>query len=189
MLTKTAGFSIVELLVSIAIISIIVTTIVLRQDNFNQSVLLRNQAYDVAFAIREVQQSAVSVVNTSGSIGDIRSALGLYFETGSSTYYIYRDKDNNKHYNQSEEYGSPGRLDSRFRVVEIKDEDGAPYSKVSIAYQRPNFDAVFYNHLATGPVELAKKTLKIVIASVADSAQKRTILITSTGQISVEPVP
>jgi Tfp pilus assembly protein FimT len=54
------GFGLVELMVSISIMMLLTVVILNRQSSFNGAVLLRNQAYEVAFALRKAQLLAVS---------------------------------------------------------------------------------------------------------------------------------
>ena len=51
----------VELLVSIAIVSMVGTTVILNQQDFNKSVNLNNYTHDIAMEIRTVQSDALNV--------------------------------------------------------------------------------------------------------------------------------
>lgn len=58
---NNAGFSIVELMVSLAIVTLIGTTVVINQHQFNQSVKLNNFVHDIAMEVRSLQSRALNV--------------------------------------------------------------------------------------------------------------------------------
>ncbi|MEN9523999.1 MAG: hypothetical protein RL536_68 [Candidatus Parcubacteria bacterium] len=58
------AFTLVELLVSIAIFALMTALVVAKYGNFNQSVLLTNLAYEVALTIRTAQTYGLSVKNS-----------------------------------------------------------------------------------------------------------------------------
>jgi len=187
----TAGFSMIELLVSISIIVLVLTITLTRQSSFNSAVLLRSEAFDMALAIREIQLSAVSAVNidTSAGSGEFRSTLGVYVDTTDSNEYIlFRDSvggsdDNNDRYDPGEEFGVSGSIDPRFGATDP--------SQLSIVFQRPNYDAEFSN--ASGPLSTATAAriqLRLKGSAAGNCGdQWRIIEITTAGQIAVENCP
>lgn len=174
-----AGFGLVELMASITIVTIVLAVVLARQNSFNDAILLRSQAYEIALGIREVQLNAVSAIGFSEADTPFRTTLGVHFDTGNpGTYRIFRDTGNN-YYSASEEYGLQHKLDARFRVGAIR-VDGVPRSALSIVFKRPNFDAGFYS--SSGQVSAT--VLEIDIENI-ETGQSRTIEITPTGQIAV----
>src|SRR6056297_1347427 len=92
----TAGFSMIELLVSISIIVLVLSITLTRQSSFNSAVLLRSEEFDVALAIREVQLSAISA---AGDSGQFRTTLGVYLDTANPNQYrLFRDNNGNNEY-------------------------------------------------------------------------------------------
>ena len=88
-LKPKAGFSLIEMMVSISIILIITTVVLVRQSAFTSTVLLKNLAYGVALSVREVQTSAVSV---RGRDGEFDVPYGIYFNIDDPKKYIlFRD--------------------------------------------------------------------------------------------------
>lgn len=127
--SKNAAFSILEVLVTAAIIGIITAVIVLNYSSFNNAVLLKSQAYEIALDIREAQQFAVSV---RGAGGEFREDYGLYFSTSEpGQYRLFRDQgtiekrdDTGRlislaYYDDGEEIGPPYFIDSRFAISSI----------------------------------------------------------------------
>lgn len=185
---KQAGFGLIELMISISIMAVVSAVILSRQSSFNSAVLLRNQAYEVALQIRQVQLKAVSV---EGISTDFRSVQGIYIDTTTGSngeFILFQDNDLDGFYDVGEEYGTLGNLDRKFEFREIRSGVLTP-ARVSIIFVRPNFDARFFE--AEGPAnELVSDTIEIDVA-LKDSTGSgpgdlRTIEVTSTGQIAVQ---
>lgn len=179
------GFGLIELLVSISIMAIIMGIVLTRQDTFNGAVLLRSQAYEVALALREVQLNAVSA---SSIEGNYRTLLGVEFtttNTGKNKYQIFRDINANGQIDSGEPFGKQGSLDKRFEISAIR-VDGVAIPTVRIIFERPDFDAKFFN--ASGAALNASEVELDVFRTGQTGTGPgvlRTIQVTSTGQITV----
>lgn len=187
----TAGFSLVELMISITIMVIVISIVSTSQGAFNGAVLLRGQAYEAALQIREVQLNAVGAV---GDGGVFRSVYGVHFNSSSATngqYNLFKDANSNGFYNPGEEYGPQGFFDSRFEIREIRTiGDTMPATGgLSIVFVRPNFDARFFGSGG----EVLASSVEVDISrrgSTGTSAgDVRTVEVTATGQIAVKPTP
>ncbi len=183
-----AGFSLIELMVSISIIVLVVSIIVVQQTSFNGSVLLRNEAYEVALTLKNIQLSAVSASSNNGSF---RALYGAHFNTGTLTnrnFAIFKDADDDGFYDASEVFGPQGTLDPRFEIREIRPSAGSynDAQGMSIVFERPNFDARFFD--STGELNISSVEIDIGRRGVSGSGVgiTRTIEITSAGQISVQ---
>lgn len=179
---QSRGFGLVELMVSISIMALVSAVIITRQSSFNGAVLLRNQAYEVAFALREAQLLAVS-----GGDESVRR-YGIYFNTGGATqhqYILFRDSDNDGRYDNGEQIGLTGKLDTRFEIRETF-VDTTPHSEMVILFERPNFDAKYYN---SSGVEQVDNVAYVDIARTnitgTDVGTVRRVEVSNTGQISV----
>jgi hypothetical protein len=169
---------------------IVVGVILIRQSSFNSAVLLRSQAYEIALQLREVQLSAVSASNQSAG-NNFRDVLGVHFSTATADagrYRIFRDRDGNNFYSGAiEEFGIQGKLDERFQIRAIQQVGGSTVPNLSIVFERPNFDAMFY----TAAGESTASAIQIVIAIRGGDipglcgVHYRTVEVTSTGQIAV----
>lgn len=186
---NNAGFGLIELLVSISILVLVMSIIMFKHSSFNSAVLLRGQAYKLALHAREVQLNAVSVL---GEGGDFRQIYGLYFDTSTpkSTYTVFKDKVTyNYFYNAGEEdFSERGILDARFAIDEISFV-GSSFSsdKVSVVFERPNFDARFFSGEDT-EVDASAVEIRIRLkgSSGTSIGEIKTVEITKTGQISVK---
>lgn len=184
-----AGFGLIELMVSIGVMVLVSAAIIVKQSSFNGAVLLRGQAYDIAFSVREAQLNAVSAVG-SGGAATYRTRVGVYFDTSSPLYQTFKDTAQGVNadgfFNSSEEYGQPGTLDKRFEIREIR-ADGVAVSggKIAVIFERPNFDARFFSGANT---EITAERIEVDIAREGIN-DIRTVEITRTGQIVVKPDP
>lgn len=188
-----AGFSLVELMISITIMVIVIAIVSTSQGAFNGAVLLRGQVYEAALQIREVQLSAVGAV---GDAGEFRSRYGVHFDSDSDGQYkIFKDTQTganaNGFYDPGEEYGQQSFLDSRFEIRGVRAVGDALESTggLSIVFVRPNFDARFFD--SAGEVFASSVEVDISRRGVTTSGpgDVRTLEVTATGQIAVKPIP
>lgn len=141
--TASAGFGLVELLVSIGIMMLVTTAVLVRQSSFNSSVLLENQAYEVAFDVRQTQLQAVSA--QSGTDDDFYSTYQITFTTNNRMYDVFRLNPDGS----ESRMGAPLQLDPRFRIAAIMADGVDIGNSASIRFLRPNFDATFVDSAGT----------------------------------------
>lgn len=186
------GFTLIELMVCISIITIVSSVILVRNNSFNGAVLLRNQSYELAFAIRQAQLLAVS--GTDQTLGDSRQ-YGVFFDKNKpQEYLIFRDVNNDGRYISAndEQIGPTGRLDSRFEIRGITNKDGFSRtpSTFSVTFIRPNFDSKFKS--STGGY-LTDGAVYIDVAQVGKvgkgTGTVRRVEVTTTGQVGVTKYP
>ncbi len=188
-----SGFSLIELMVTISIVTLITVVVMVKYSSFNNVVILKSQAYELALDIREAQVFGVSV-SVGEDINAIRQAYGIYVDLSNpKQYMLFRDSSNNLLYDPGEEIGELYTIDSRFTFLSICTITGSnspvcgsdTNTKASIAFKRPDFDAklgaVIGGTTITNPDEIQ---IKIAIAS--DPSQFRTVSVYSSGQISVQ---
>jgi len=80
---KIKGFTLVELMVSIAIFIVMTMLFLIKNGQYNDNVMLTNLSYDVALAIREAQSDALNVKfsTTTGSLADgYKYGYGVSFD-------------------------------------------------------------------------------------------------------------
>lgn len=89
MTTPVRGFTLVEMIVVLAIIVIITTIALLGQSSFNRSMVLTDTAYTIAFSIREAQSLGIS----SRAFGSTQDAgYGVSFTNlVPTTYKLFAD--------------------------------------------------------------------------------------------------
>ncbi len=183
------GFSLLEVLITAAIIGIVTAMVVIRYGAFNNSVLLKSQAFELALDLREAQVFAVSV---RGRGVQFREEYGLYFDADTTNQYLlFQDSGDTKPaiFNAGEEIGKPYLIDSRFEITDIcvnactSGSTEVALEDLSISFARPDFDALFETTDSSAPGSINRAEITI---SPLSSAETRRVIITSTGQITVE---
>lgn len=81
---RSRAFTLVELMVSVAIFAMMTALVVVKYGNFNQSVLLTNLAYDVAMTIRTAQAYGLSVKDPNES-NQFKYAYGVTIGPSTNT--------------------------------------------------------------------------------------------------------
>ena len=81
------GFTLVELLVTLAIITIVLAIILVSQTSFNRSILLIDTAYTVALSVRQSQSLGISgrIFSSTNNTG-----YGIHFDTNSTPINSYK---------------------------------------------------------------------------------------------------
>jgi len=192
-LKSSAGFGLIELLVSISILVIVMSIIMFKHTSFNSAVLLRSQAYEIALHARNIQLNAVSAL---GEGGDFRQIYGLEFGINQSSYIVFKDEMPYNYFynagNNEQDYSERGILDRRFIIDKISLVDAGGIvldepSSVAVVFERPNFDARFFTAENNEYSALAVEIRVRLVGSTDESVNSvRTVEITKTGQISVK---
>lgn len=168
------GFSLLEVLITAAIIGMITGLVTIKYGSFNNLILLKNQAYQIALELRETQTRSLSV---TGSSAEFRYPYGLYFATAEpDRYTLFRDSNENGYYNAGEEL-EIRNLDSRFEITSLCSASACGLTTLSITFKRPNFDAIMNNGTVSDG--------KINISTITDTGT-RTVRVNAAGQITVE---
>ncbi len=194
---SSRGFGLIELMVSISIMTLVSTVILVKNRSFNNALLLRNQAYEVAFSLRQAQLMAVSGTKLSGTG---RNIYGIHFNVASAPdngrYQMFQDNQGTQYWyddGADAPIGSIiGTIDNHY-VMDITDSSGngaGSPDTLSITFERPNFDARFQrssavNDFITGPVYIKVMPKDSTGYSSSGAVPYRLIEITRTGQITV----
>lgn len=168
------GFSLLEVLITAAIIGIITGIVTLRYGSFNNLILLKNQAYQIALEVRETQTRSLSAEGTGSGF---RFPYGIYFAAAEpDRYIIFLDSDQNGYYGAGEELDTR-RLDSRFSITSLCSGADCSLPSLSVTFRRPNFDAIMNNGtVAEGSIEI----------STMNDTGTRLVKVNAAGQITVE---
>lgn len=178
------GFSLVEVMITIAIIMVVTTIVVIKYGSFNSTMLLKSQAYEMALNLREAQVFAISVRTGSASATAFRDAYGLHFDTDTpNQYLLFLDTNEDSRYNNGEAINEPFLIDSRFVITGIATGANCTdaVDALSVTFKRPDFDANIASGSGTG-----LNAACITIAPVKDTAVTRVVYVGATGQIEVQ---
>ena len=219
---KKNGFTLIELMVIVAIMLIMTSVIFFNYNKFNSDMLLNNFAYDLSLSIRQAQVYGVATKESSSATagGAVDSsthsssflyAYGVHFDIASSTNFkLFVD---NVHPSFGTYDTSPDEALQTYtfqKGVKIKemcvDEDdymigtpcasfgGSSVSKLDITFLRPNPEARIAAFGATDTVKIciidpqAGKgcSRAAIVLQNTDNSARKVVVISSTGQISVQ---
>lgn len=199
------GFTLVELVVVIGIISILSTVFIFQQRRFDSSTLLRSLAYSIALSIRQAQVYSTSVRQFGTTADSFNYSYGVYFDTSDlSHYYLFGDAPPS--YDRQRE--SDGSEDvQRFSIgsgytilkfcatpsiggpAECSDSATSPLTWLVVYFKRPNPDACFATSNDISACTSIASTYSDAYIQIqgpsGGAGDTRSIIITATGQISV----
>lgn len=200
------GFTLVELLVTIAIFTLMTGFIAVKYGNFSKSMVINNLAYDIALTLREAQSYGVSVADVK-SLSDTTTtsrfdrSYGVHFDTATpKVFTLFVDS-----------LGGAGNVgDGKFQaleairtftisgnntvyalchdaacVINVGTAGALAGTYADVMFKRPNPNPVITSGVY--PAAGAVNYLEIRIKNSDDSIRKK-IVIRSSGQISIEEV-
>lgn len=198
-----AGFTLVELMVSISIIVIILTVVISNQSTYTDKAALAGLADEISLTVSQAQIYSIGVKELSTGSQIFSSSYGLTFSllsgnSGSNVDYIYF-ADINRDFI----YGgnwlcvaggeclnktniTRGNLIQSICVVPVSGSDVCDVGRADISFVRPNTEAQIrffdLNGIVYNPISM--KGVKIMLVS--PKGATRSVSIFSTGQISVQ---
>lgn len=172
------GFSLVELLVVVAIMMVLSTVVLARYKSFNSTILLRNLAYEIALSAREAQVLGISVQGAPSASNPFSHAYGVHFTPGTS-YTLFRDLDDDHQYDIGEDV-SVYRIGQGDSITGLCAAANCTLTSLDVLFRRPEPDALFY---VNGGVLSASSVL---VQAGSPDGNMRAVRIYPTGQIAVE---
>ena len=185
------GFTIVELIVVIFLVVVFTTMVLLRQGSFQNSVLLRNTAYELALSIREAQVYGIGVRRDSADVVSGRYGVHIDIDTP-ELIVLYTDSDEDNMYGGGE-LKQTNLFKKPFSIVNIcfthasgveECADSVPsIIGLEILFIRPNPDAYLYL-VRTGNIIESVSKARISIG--APNGKYIDVIISKTGQVAVQ---
>ena len=191
---RTRGFTLVELLVSFAIMTLISSVVLVRFNGFDSTVLLKSQAYVIASSIRDAQVYAIS--SRAGKNSSFRKPYGMSFTPDSTNYmfFQYTGSDPRPSYTSGNFTDiATLLLEKSMKIYAVCETTGATekcdLTRLDISFKRPEFKAYFYAVNAsdvpyTEPNQANITSAKIKVKS-DNGTTKWTVSIGLLGQITV----
>jgi prepilin-type N-terminal cleavage/methylation domain-containing protein len=200
---SSRGFTLIELMVSIFIITTISGVIIFQYARFDGQLLLKNLAFEVALSVRDAQQRGITAQDTK--VGANTYAYGVHFSHAAPTQYIiFRDANDDLTYDAGEAVNTftmtrgnsikplPSPLSAGKGGLCAGDRDsGGAFatnecwiSTLDIMFVRPNPDA-FFARTGTLPSPVGTVSEVEITLINARNTIERTVRITNTGQVSV----
>lgn len=202
---KNKAFSLIELMVVIAIFAIISGVIMFNYGRFSSNMIVTNLAYESALAVRQAQVYGISVKKTtSGS--DFNASYGVWFsESDKQNFYLFSDKvgETMHQYDKpanisdpdlelEESFGFNGsNIIKNFCVTPsvgpaICSSPSSQLQYLSIVFTRPDPEAKIYvfkgdKSTINGPFSQAE-----IMFTMARGDKIARMTVTNTGQISID---
>jgi len=201
----------IELIVTVGIFVTVTTVVLASYPKFSSRIILDNVAYQVALSVRQAQTYGLSVKEFG--TGDIFPGYGIYFPSpanDSKSFTVFADVNGDRKYNltgcgvggsecldkftiQSSEviYALCGNLknDGVSAFNTVADVQGVSncgsINSLHISFTRPDPDATITAYLGGVNYDDSYSDAEVVIAN-PKGGDVRTVVIWSTGQISVE---
>lgn len=197
------GFTLIELIVSLAIFTLITSMVLYNYRGFNNDIVVSNLAYEVALEIRTAQVYGLSVL---GSNNAFDAGYGVHFQTISDNvndpnFYLFVDSDNNKvlsNFNSTcLSSVDPECLEkvslqesvaiSSFCLVPDNTTDcpaNHQGDSLDITFKRPDPDAI--STFTFGPSSQPNDYKNARIDLIASDGKTKSIIVDQSGQISVQ---
>ena len=202
------GFTLLELLVSITIVTVILTVVILSQSKYTDGAALANLADDISARLSQAQAYGIGVVQLSYGVTDFSFSYGLTFNitsSGSNMAYLYfADQNSNGIYDGNwscapQPNARPSECIEKVDITRgnyiesmcVIKSDGSPcipgqVGRVDIHFNRPNTEANISIFGITGTLMNSSTDVGVKIALKSPGGLSKTIVVYETGQISVD---
>ncbi len=182
----TKGFTLIELIVSIAIFAIMTSLLLSKYGNFNQGILLTNLAYDVALTIRNAQSYGLNVKSSDRASNLFDYPYGVHFDANNEVFTFFADVNSNGDYNNpGDTIVSDTRIKRGSQIGNLclgTSVNCTPVSKLNIIFKRPDPNALF-NAKTAANADVTGNYAEITLK--ANDGSIKVVVVRSTGQIAV----
>jgi prepilin-type N-terminal cleavage/methylation domain-containing protein len=199
---RNRAFSLIELMVVIAIFAIISGVIMFNYGRFSSNMIVTNLAYEAALAVRQAQVYGISVKKTTEG-AKFDASYGVWFsESDKQNFYLFSDKDGDKMYDKPLIVGDPDlELEESFgfngsNIIKnfcVTNSVGtrtcssvsSELQYLSIIFTRPDPEAKIYAFNSasnrSGPYSKAE-----IMFTMARGDKIARMTVTNTGQMSID---
>jgi prepilin-type N-terminal cleavage/methylation domain-containing protein len=180
---RSAGFTLLEMLVVIAIFGILSAVVIFNYSAFTNGTLLTNTAYEMALHIRNAQVFGIAARNSETGF---KNSYGIHVDIVNSpeSYTFFADTRENNRFDSVDQIIETFNFERGIVVDDVKVTAGSfrcrsvsVFKNLSVIFERPNSEAVVNGYRALERTE-------IVIKSPQESY--RYVNILNNGQIYVD---
>lgn len=191
------GFTLLELVVSLAIFAFMTAFLLAKYGTFNQSVIMTDLAYDTAINIRNAQGAALDVegASSTGTGFVFNNIYGVHFVSGANSFIYFVNPStfgNNPGSTYTPGGSQPSQVISTYTMkagdsisnicVVSACPTGSQVPFLDVSFQRPNPDAII-NASVSGGATTTYPYADITI--LGSDSETRNVIIEGTGEISV----
>jgi prepilin-type N-terminal cleavage/methylation domain-containing protein len=180
---RNNGFTLVEIMVVIGIMTIVTSLILANYPGFNDRLSAQRAAEEIASSARQAQAYGLGV-KEAGTGSGVFPGYGLYFQSASSDSYIFfADKNGNSEYDSDEKI-SDNLLENGVQIFDLctnqKQTPAGPcgLNNLTVLFLRPQPQV----SLKSGASSYADIEIKIR----GSRGTTKTIVIWLSGQVSIE---
>lgn len=183
-----SGFTLVELMVVVAIIAIISALSLFNSSKLNSSVLLSNTAYEVGLIVRDAQVAGLGARVLSVENIATTSNQGVYFDfLKPEQIVLFADLDKKNNYTSGEQlqlYNIENKRSGKIlKICKIGSNGCSEIENLSILFKRPNPEAYFYPKGETEPLGYQGN---VAINMGFPDGECKSIIIYKTGAIQID---
>ena len=198
------GFTLVELLITIIIVSVMLTIIVTSQSKYTDRLVLSNLANEISLTLSQAQAYGSGVREFNPGSNEFDISYGLTFSllgSGSNSAYLYfADRDSDDIYDGAWSCPIGGTSEclertniSRGNTIESicsigtsGSENCSTPGRIDISFNRPDTEAqlIFFNTSGTVYVPTNMSGVRIILRT--PTTATTSVVVSSTGQISVQ---
>ncbi len=182
--TRIAGFTIVELMVSISIMSVLLSLVLFNYRTFTNRLAVSGNAQDLSMTMRQTQNFRISAQEASAGNGDFTTPYGLVFRKPTqgdpmNTYMLFADRDGNNRYIEALTACFPGT--ECVQQLSLRDNVAVGYIKTAGGTQcdtNPDYVSILFKRVTADPI----------ITTYSRSAGFRTCESVEIGVYKTDPV-
>lgn len=188
-----AGFTLIEFIVVMSIAIILITSLVIQQSKWNDTLTVNTQAYELALTIRQAQIYSLGVREYSaGGNGRFDIGYGVYFDQNFNRYIYFADADKDQKYDAGEELET--KTFTRGVTIEricgkrnSSEQCSNPLDHINVSFIRPEPGANI-NFLNSGDqtVNNVDPPALIYLRSLGNKQYK--VTIETNGQVSISQI-
>lgn len=178
-LRSRAGFTLMESVVVLGIITMLSTITLISFTGVNDAITLRKERFQAALAIREAQNMALAVRLLAGGV--TAPAYGVRFSANSSIYFLFADVNNNRQFDGADtKIGSDRTMEKGVKVNALASQLGSPPAVAYITFASPEADA----RIADGSGNPLGEWIEITLANRSGTLTTR-IRVRTSGQVTL----
>ncbi|MDD5165697.1 MAG: prepilin-type N-terminal cleavage/methylation domain-containing protein [Candidatus Pacebacteria bacterium] len=198
------GFTIIELIISLAIFAAMTALVIAKYGSFNQGTLITNMAYDMALTVRTAQTYGLSVKSTDPTVDNFGSAYGVHFAGNDITHFTFF-ADTVNGIGSAFKYDGTAEDITKYTITQgaqitaiclgallsdcATNANGAykliGTDSLDITYKRPNPNAYFYVTNASNVTTAYTQPIAFITLSSSDNTNNQVVYVRKNGQISV----